>query len=213
MSKKAKQKYYVVWAGEEPGIYDNWSTSKKQIDGYTGAQYKSFQTLKEAEKAFGSSPFLYLGKAKKSSLISEEELKRVGRPLAQSICVDGACAGNPGLAEYRGVDTETGAEFFRQGPFPDGTNNVMEFLAIVHALAFCKQRHLDLPIYSDSKNAINWVKFKNPRTKLVVTSKNQQIFILLDRAVKWLHENDYQNKILKWETKAWGENPADFGRK
>ncbi len=213
MKKKAKQKYYVVWAGEEPGIYDSWAKCKQQIDGFTGALYKSFAGLKEAEKAFEASPFLYIGKENKNPALSEAEHKKYGKPLPKSICVDGACAGNPGLAEYRGVDTETGAEFFRQGPFHDGTNNVMEFLAIVHALAFCKQRDLDLPIYSDSRNAINWVKYKNPRTKLKTTAKNQKVFELLDRAVKWLHENDYTNKILKWETKAWGENPADFGRK
>lgn len=214
MSKKAKQKFYVVWEGIDPGIYDNWADCKKQIDGVEGAVYKSFATMDMAEQAFASSSKLFIGKEVRAvHTISQEDLKRIGKPLPESICVDGACSGNPGLAEYRGVDTDTGAEFFRQGPFADGTNNVMEFLAIVHALAFCKQRKLNLPIYSDSRNAITWVKFKNPRTKLKPTRKNQKIFELLERAVKWLYENEYKNKILKWETKAWGENPADFGRK
>ena len=213
MGKKPKQKYYVVWEGTEPGVYDKWEKCKKQIEGYEGAIYKSFLTKEMAEYAFERSPKEFIGKDIKESALSKEQLAVIGKPLVDSICVDGACSGNPGVAEYRGVDTQTGAEFFRQGPYDDGTNNVMEFLGIVHALAFCKQRNLDLPIYSDSKNAITWVKYKNPRTKLKPTSKNQKIFELIDRAVKWLHENNYKNKILKWETKAWGENPADFGRK
>jgi ribonuclease HI len=213
MSKKPKQKFYVVWEGIEPGIYDNWADCKKQIEGVEGAVYKSFLTMDMAEYAFERSSKQFIGKDIKESTLSKEKLEAIGKPILPSICVDGACSGSPGVSEYRGVDTETGAQFFRQGPYQEGTNNVVEFLGIVHALAFCKQRNLDLPIYSDSKNAMNWVKYKNPRTKLKPTSKNQKIFELLDRAVKWLHQNDYKNKILKWETKAWGENPADFGRK
>ncbi len=213
MSKKPKQKFYVVWAGEEPGIYTSWKECQKQIDGFEGAVYKSFLTKEMAEYAFERSSKLFIGKEIKESTLSEEKREAIGKPILESISVDGACNGSPGKAEYRGVDTATGAEFFRQGPYDDGTNNVVEFLGIVHALAFCKQRNLDLPIYSDSKNAISWVKYKNPRTKLKATPKNQKIFELLDRAVKWLHQNNYKNKILKWETKAWGENPADFGRK
>jgi ribonuclease HI len=35
----------------------------------------------------------------------------------------------------------------------------------------------------------------------------------MERAEKWLLSNEFSNEILKWETKAWGEIPADFGRK
>ena len=34
-----------------------------------------------------------------------------------------------------------------------------------------------------------------------------------ERATKWLKENNYSATIKKWETKKWGEIPADFGRK
>ena len=99
------------------------------------------------------------------------------------------------------------------GPYPDGTINIVEFLGIVHALAYCKQKNLDLPIYSDSRTAIGWVRDKEVRTKHERSEKNKKLFELIDRAIKWLNENEFQNKILKWETKSWGENPADFGRK
>lgn len=210
MSKAAKQKYYVVWYGHEPGIYTSWKECQKQIDGYSKPIYKSFTTLKEAENAYTSSPHSYIGNKQKKT---ENLLDLFEKPIQESICVDGACSGNPGKSEYRGVDTGTGAEIFRQGPFAEGTNNIMEYLAIVHALAFCKQRNLNLPIYSDSANAISWVRQKTAKTKLIPNNKNKALFNLIERANKWLHTNTYPNKILKWETKTWGENPADFGRK
>ena len=61
--------------------------------------------------------------------------------------------------------------------------------------------------------AISWVKQKKCKTKLVQSSKNKEIFDLIKRATDWLKNNDYKTTIVKWETKAWGEIPADYGRK
>ena len=115
--------------------------------------------------------------------------------------------------EYRGVDTKTQKEIFKQGPFEEGTNNLGEFLAIVHGLAFLKQKNSSRIIYTDSKTAISWVKKKTYNTKLERNDKNKPLFELVDRAVNWLKNNSYSTIIVKWETKAWGEIPADFGRK
>jgi ribonuclease HI len=115
--------------------------------------------------------------------------------------------------EYRGVYTKTGKELFKQGPFQQGTNNIGEFLALVHGLAFLQQKKSNLPIYSDSKIAIGWVRKKKCNTKLKQNAKNKKLFELIGRAEDWLKKNTYPNKILKWETKDWGEIPADFGRK
>jgi ribonuclease HI len=43
--------------------------------------------------------------------------------------------------------------------------------------------------------------------------ENQQLFELIERAEQWLKSNTFLTKIVKWETKVWGEIPADFGRK
>jgi ribonuclease HI len=115
--------------------------------------------------------------------------------------------------EYRGVDTSTKKQYFIQGPFEKGTNNIGEFLALVHGLGFLKQKNLDIPIYSDSKIAMSWVKNGQCRTNLQITSENKVLFDFVKRAENWLKANTYTTKILKWETKAWGEIPADFGRK
>ena len=60
---------------------------------------------------------------------------------------------------------------------------------------------------------MGWVKKKKCNTKLKKTSKNARIFELVTRAEHWLKNNTYNTKVVKWETKAWGEIPADFGRK
>lgn len=210
----SKKKYYVVWEGHETGVFSSWDKCKKAVHGYHQAKFKSFESLAMAEKAFGESFELYKGKKSATSpTLSALELQRIGKPILPSIAVDAACSGNPGVMEYRGVDTETKAEIFRLKPLKDGTNNIGEFLAIVHALAFMEQRNLNLPIYSDSQIAINWVRQKVCKTKVPQTAHNEKIFELIARAENWLHSHSYTNLILKWETQAWGENPADFGRK
>ncbi len=209
----AKQKYYVVWEGHEPGIYTSWPECQRQVNGFEGARYKSFKSKEEADDAYYSDSRDYIGKSPKQTTKKNVSAKAREAIIWDSIAVDAACSGNPGAMEYRGVDTKTGIEFFRMGPFRKGTNNVGEFLALVHGLAYLKQKNSDLPIYSDSRIAIGWVKKKKHRSKLQRSAVNEGMYKLVDRAEIWLKNNTWPNKILKWETKEWGEIPADFGRK
>ena len=187
--KMAKEKFYVVWEGVTPGVYASWTDCQLQIKGYEGAKYKSFDTREEAERALASSPYAYIGKnAKKKT-----EAARTGSDtlpasvIDNSLAVDAACSGNPGPMEYRGVHVASRQEIFHFGPMK-GTNNIGEFLAIVHGLALLK-------------------------TKLPRNEETEELFTVIERAEKWLRENTYTTRILKWETKVWGEIPADFGRK
>lgn len=210
-----KKKYYVVWEGRKKGVFTSWNECKKQIEGLKNVKYKSFKTKEVAEKAFKGNYQDYIGKTVFETTLSKEELKRIGKPILNSISVDGAC-NNKGDAEYQGVYTDTKTELFSHGPFKDGSNNLMEFLALVHGLAYLKKNKLDLPIYSDSKTAISWVWRKRIKTTIKKSAKNKKVFELVDRAINWLNNNPEMIKhrfILKWETKAWGEIPADFGRK
>lgn len=211
MGKKAKQKYYVVWKGARPGIYDNWTDCQLQIKGYEGALYKSFESNEEAMAAFRDPPFAHIGKT--ASLKKQRNPNESPPYIVESLAVDAACSGNPGDMEYRGVYVETGQEVFRVGPMAQGTNNIGEFLALVHGLALFGKSGCNLPIYSDSRNAILWVQQKKCKTKLARTPVNAPIFNLIERAEKWLQQNTYTNQILKWLTAEWGEIPADFGRK
>lgn len=208
-----KQKYYVVWFGNPAGIYNSWEACKKAIAGINGAQYKSFPTLAEANKALEGEYKDYIIKGGKKKSLTKAEIDTYGEPNLYSIAVDAASSGNPGIMEYRGVDTQTHKQLFHQGPFKQGTNNIGEFLALVHGLAYLKKNNSDRILYTDSKIAMGWVKVKKCRTKLQQTSKNKALFELISRAEQWLKANTYSTEIVKWETKAWGEIPADFGRK
>ena len=209
----AKQKFYVVWKGKMPGIYTTWEDCKKQIEGYAEAVYKSFKDKALAEKAFQEGSENYIGLDERILNFDDEKRQLIGSPLANSIAVDAACSGNPGVLEYRGVHTSTGREIFKKGPFPEGTVNLGEFLALVHGIAYLKQKNSNKLVYSDSRTAISWVKKKKINTKLERNKKNNELFQLVDRALIWLHNNSFDNQILKWETAYWGEIPADFGRK
>jgi ribonuclease HI len=131
---------------------------------------------------------------------------------SEALCVDAACSGNPGPMEYRGVHLPSGRQIFHFGPM-QGTNNIGEFLAIVHALALLKQRGSAMPVYSDSRTAQIWVQKRKCKTTLARTPENAPLFDIIARAERWLQTNDYPNPILKWDTNQWGEIPADFGRK
>ena len=140
-------------------------------------------------------------------------LEIIGKPIEDSYSVDASCIGSPGPMEYQCVHTTTCQQIFHQGPFENGTNNIGEFLAIVHALALFKKRGITAPIYTDSDTALAWVKHKKCKTKLTPDETNQPIFELISRAESWLDENEFVNELLKWDTNAWGEIPADYGRK
>ncbi len=221
-----KSKYYVVWHGVSPGIYSSWTDCKLQINGFEGAIYKSFDSKEEAEKAYSSSPYLYIQRKPKDGTdrtscdnLTDVPTDRTDTILplpsdvpAEALAVDAACSGNPGPMEYRGVYLRTGETVFHVGPI-FGTNNIGEFLAIVHALALMTQKGICLPIFSDSRNAIGWINQKKCKTKLKRTPQTEEIHKLIERAETWLRTHTCTIPIRKWETARWGEIPADFGRK
>jgi ribonuclease HI len=206
----AKQKYYVVWKGRKTGIFTSWAECEAQVKGFVGAEFKSFASRAEAEAAFRSTY-----QAQKGKPVTLGKWKEASQPpLLPSLCVDAACSGAPGPVEYQGIDLKTGERLFHAGPFKDGTNNVGEFLAIVHGLTWLVKHGLEMPIYSDSENAIAWVYNGKANTKLEHTPANATLFALIRSAENWLAENELRDDaVLKWDTDQWGENPADFGRK
>jgi ribonuclease HI len=210
----AERKFYTVWRGVNPGVYDSWRECEAQTKGFGGARYKSFPSRELAEQALTDGYEAYLKSASSPQatkrMLSSE---RTDRP-SQCLAVDAACSGNPGDMEYRGVLLPSGEQLFHVGPMRQGTNNIGEFLAIVHALALLQQKGIpSLPVYSDSRNAISWIKKKKCRTLLVQNVLNRPIFDLIERAERWLNTHEYLNEVRKWNTDEWGEIPADFGRK
>lgn len=223
----AKQKYYVVWEGKVPGIYKTWAECQAQTNGYPQARFKAYESEAEAKAALSrgwkasfalanSGSGAVSGSSGKSGSSTGSSAGGSGaKPVAEldSISVDVGSRGNPGIVEYKGVDTRTGQVIFQHPPIAKGTNNLGEFLAIVHGLAYLKKQGSSKTIYSDSVTAISWVRKKAVATNLPRDASTEEIWMLVDRALAWLHNNTYSNKIMKWDTKAWGEIKADYGRK
>lgn len=223
---KTKQKYYVVWQGVQPGIYDNWDACQAQIKGVSGARYKSFDSREAAERAYARPFSEYIGTAATAAsspsvqhdvYVDENGMTAVrpgvtDGPVLDSLAVDAACSGNPGVMEYQGVYVATRTQIFHYKA-PVGTNNIGEFLALVHGLSYLKRKGLQQVLYSDSVNAINWVRRKECRTKLPLTPETADLWNYIRRAEHWLETNTYSTEIRKWDTDRWGEIPADFGRK
>lgn len=240
-------KYYVVWQGFAPGVYDSWEEAQLQVSGYPNASYRAYRTQEAAIEAFRAG-------YDKDGLIQQvnnqlKQRQEEGTPIPQrrltpigvrdvrstsdtqvlpnatsaqpgtvpyildSLAVDAACSGNPGPMEYQGVLVRTRQVIFRVGPLEGGTNNIGEFLAIVHGLALQEKQGTSLPLYSDSVNAQLWVRQGICKTKLEENEVNAPIFDMIRRAEQWLRTHTFRLPIYKWETKQWGEIPADFGRK
>ena len=221
-----KQKYYVVWQGKLPGIYTSWDECKKQVQGVQGAQYKGFDSLAEAEQASRlpyNSVVVQNTRNTPSTqntpalVIDENGMTAVREgvenpPILDALAVDAACSGNPGVMEYQGIYIPTRTRVFHYIA-PKGTNNIGEFLAIVHGLSYLKKHHLNQIIYSDSVNAISWVRQKQCKSKLPEDPSTAELWDYIHRAENWLRTNSYTTEIRKWDTDHWGEIPADFGRK
>lgn len=212
-----KKKFYVVWNGVKPGVYDNWAECKEQVYQFEGAKYKSFGKLQEAQSALEEGYAAYYrnhpATASGVALQLQTNDANAQKPILDSLCVDAACNMVTKVMEYRGVYAATGEVWFHKGPFPNASNNIGEFLALVHGLALLKQKNLDIPIYTDSITALSWVRHKKHKSIVLPTDENAVLFDLLVRAENWLKNNTYANPIYKWNTPLWGEIPADFGRK
>ncbi len=203
----AKPKFYVVWKGRKPGLYFSWEDCQKQVDKFTGARYKSFETEIEAKNALLQGPVAVSLKKIKA----KPKTDKTWNP--NSVSVDAACSGNPGAMEYRCVETQSGKPLFHSPVFTLGTNNIGEFLAIVHALGLYHEAHPALIIYTDSRTALAWLKKGKVKTTLERNASTETLFNLMARAEKWLATHTWKNPVLKWNTENWGEIPADFGRK
>lgn len=214
MSKNYK--WYVVWEGRIPGICDSWEECRLRVENYPNAKYKSYNTQEEAIRAYRGNPADEMGvlRAIANAQVRHINYEAFPEIILDSIAVDAACSGNPGIMEYRGVDVKSGAQLFHKGPFVKATNNIGEFLALVHGLAMIKKNNMPIhTIYSDSVTAMAWVRDRKCKSKITPCPENAELLAIVRRAEKWLIENSYTTRIIKWKTEEWGEIPADFGRK
>lgn len=217
------KKLYVVINGYEPGVYSTWEECKKNVNGFSSPLYKSFKEsdLKSENIDEKDIEFLnFYNKCNKKDQSIKTPVKKIVdlQIIEDSICVDGACSGNPGLGEFRCVDVKSGEVIFSSSEYENTTNNLMEFFALCEAVKYTLSLAPDKrrPIYSDSITAMAWVRDRVCKTSLRPMKGNYDSYSSIKFWDKWLKENDLKIKdcnILKWDTKKWGEIPADFNRK
>lgn len=216
MADSKHPKFYVVWEGRSPGVYRSWDDARDQVEGFPGARYKAFDDLVEATEAFRGNPADYLGLYRAMGQRSVRVVNYDAFPQINpnGIAVDAACSHNPGPVEYQGVHIASGQRIFHFGPLPGGTNNIGEYLAIIHAAAMLAKRgDTTTPIYSDSRTALSWIRNRRSKTSIAPTAQNARLLDILKRADMWIATHTIPNPLLKWNTEEWGEIPADFGRK
>jgi len=207
---KNEKKFYVVRKWKKIWIFDSRDECKESVNGFSDAKYKWFSSIDEAEIALQEWWENYY---KVKNITKKVEIKNEDIPFfAESIAVDAACSWNPWEMEYRWIDLQTWEEIFHE-KFKIWTNNIGEFLAIVHWLNYLWSDNR--VIYSDSRIAISRVNQWKCKT-LIKSDGNSDFwrtFDAIEMAEQWLKENGINHKILKRNTEDWWEIPADFGRK
>jgi ribonuclease HI len=155
------QKFYVVWAGRQTGVFSEWATTRALVDKFAGARFKSFPTRAEAERAFQAGMPRRAFSATKPATIRAPLVTDAAKFDVQIYC-DGACEPNPGnagsgMAIYRkGFVTQLWYGLYN----PTGTNNTAELTALHQALVFAGQEIAAgscVQILSDSKYAISCI--------------------------------------------------------
>ena len=102
-------KWYVVWVGNNPGIYETWEDCKLQVENFPGARYKAFKTREDAIMALRGDNESEMGILRSIANANRHMVNYEAFPdiIVDSIAVDAACSGNPGVMEYRGVSVRT----------------------------------------------------------------------------------------------------------
>lgn len=198
-------RYYVVWKGRRPGIYDSWEACKAQVDGFPNARFKAFPTLNIARRALELGP--------RAAELPTWFLAEPG-PEVPSVAVDAAASQAHGPVLYRGVVLlpEGHTKLLFEGQLPEATVNAGEFVALVEALCRLHEQGCVLPVYTDSRVALTWYQKGGPPEK-VRRAWSEALRRAVEDAAAWLAAHPGPWDVRFWDTPNWGENPADFGHK
>ncbi len=165
------KKFYVVWAGREPGIYTDWPSAQKQVIKFAGAKYKSFTSKAEAEAAYASGA-TNPGNKSAAKTTSSRTASRTNQgnnlsapPIKTDVVIycDGGCDPNPGKAG-------SGVALYHNDRLtqlwygiynPQGTNNSAELNALYFSLQLAQhaiKQGLSAQIMCDSMYSIQCIR-------------------------------------------------------
>lgn len=191
-------KYYAVKNGLNPGIYSDWETCKKQINGFSNAIYKKFNTLEEA-KLFMEND---MSKSKAESFIEDN------MPLNYAF-IDGSFNQKTNTYGYGGFLVSKGNKYILKGSGNDKEMASMRNVAgeIMGATASIKKA-LDLGIdnlviYYDYEGIKSWAEGIWKTNKIYTKEYTKFIESVRDKIdVKFVH--------VKAHTGIEGNEEADF---
>lgn len=207
--------FYGVWSGKQTGVFETWAECSAQVSGFKGAQYRKItaNTLADAQKVFEQESYQEGVKAKTETASTAVKPVQKGPDIAFALTVDGA--DNSVESEYQAVWYPSREPAFKSKVFKGGTNNIAEFLGLVHAIRYLHETKKGTVIYTDSMTALAWVRNKRANTTAGQTGRlTEELKHLIGEAEAYLLTNGIGDiELHKWDTKQWGEIPADFGRK
>lgn len=196
-------KFYAVAVGRFPGIYTSWEDCKKQVDGFSGAKYKSFPTREMAEQYLNST-MIPRPSVNISAEIPKEIPKDVKDETRTIVYTDGSCKLNQGGWGFIILDGQKLLKF-RGKVEGKSTNQIAELYAIKRALEECPSQKIDL--YTDSNYSIgcltlwwpNWNRngWKNAKGESVVNKEliKEILQILETKDVKFHHVYGHQGNV------------------
>jgi ribonuclease HI len=157
------QKFYVIWAGRQKGVFTNWATVQLAVEKYAGARFKSFSTRAEAEQAFSRGYASVPPKRNPGAPNGELSAAPASHQFDVRIYCDGACEPNPGnagsgIAVYRAGEL---AQLWFGLYNPMGTNNTAELNALHQALLMAEREIKTgntVEVCSDSAYSINCIR-------------------------------------------------------
>lgn len=215
----AKKKFYAVKKGRKPGIYQTWNEAKSQVSGFKGAIFKGFATEAEAQKYMNNNQE-YMN-TNQGTYVDSKTVDQSQYDLI--VHTDGGCRNH---GNYKGGSVKTtdpsawayrieGSDklFYNSDGDWGMTNNYMELLAIIEALAKLKNEHLNnkkILFICDSKYALevsdlDWLR------KQVYTNRqyvpNQNLWTML---YKQLTQDFKDNITWSWVKGHSGEAGNEF---
>ncbi len=143
-------KFYAVKNGYNTGIYNTWEECRKQVNGYGGAQYKSFSRIEDAEE--------YLGVNRQISLFDSP----ADEPNTAVAYVDGsynqdtkafAC----GVVIFHNGTERTFSECFHNDDEAQMRNVAGEIRGAMKAMRYCDENNIkEIDIYYDYEGIEKW---------------------------------------------------------
>lgn len=142
-------KYYAVRKGKSPGIYSTWDECKAQVDGYSGAEYKKFNTKEEAMDFINP---------------TEKKLPVFSNPEDQLIAyVDGSYNNSNGSYSYGAVfinhvgDVETFNKRFKKDVYSEHRNVIGEIYGAIFAMEYAVNHgYKELFLHYDYEGIEKW---------------------------------------------------------